>query len=304
MKFILLLILSLTGVHPGIGQASDQPRTKVAIVLYPGVELLDFTGPTEVFSLMDNSEVFTVASIPGPIKTMKNMLTITPDYSLSDCPQPDILVIPGAAPDHIRTLLADKTLMDWVKKTAGKTQINMSVCTGAYVFGTIGILDHKTSTTHWAATNMLQQMYPTTKVIEHARFVEDGNLVTTAGVSAGIDGALRVVARLRGMGAAQYIARTIEYDYWDSSSGLISGNKPISGKPKKTTKSIPKPVPFKAAAHNPSVAGLTAEGIDPVCKMTVPKGTLLVAAFGHKQYGFCSPICQKRFVATPSDYIK
>ena len=117
----------------------------------------------------------------------------------------------------------------------------MSVCTGAYVLGKAGLLNHKTATTHWASTEMLQQMNPTATVMEHTRFVVDGNVVTTAGVSAGIDGALQVVEQLRGRDVAEDIARTMEYDYWQIKPGLIVGKsaeKINQPKPKKTARKV------------------------------------------------------------------
>lgn len=283
---------------------TDKP-INIAILLYPGVELLDFAGPLEVFSIMKNSHVFTVAAKLGLLNAMKKSLTVTPDYTLYDCPQPDILVVPGASGEYVRAATADTSISNWIQRTTPQRQLTMSVCTGAYILGKAGLLDHKTVTTHWASTQMLQQMTPTAKVMEHTRFVEDGSLLTTAGVSAGIDGALQVVSRLRGAQEARSIAEIMEYDYWNPKSGLILGQQPTA-----RTKQL-KPTP-KRLAPTPIVrqiksaakpTPLAAEGLDPVCHMTVSKGTEQTVMFGGKQYGFCSNICKTRFERAPAKYV-
>ena len=292
--------------RPVSAPAPKNAPITVAILLYPGVELLDFAGPLEVFSNMNNSRVFTVAARRGPLNTMKKSLTLIPDYTLANCPKPDVLVVPGASGDPIRAVTADTAVINWIRRTAPQRQLTMSVCTGAYLLGKAGLLDNKTVTTHWASTQMLQQMTPKARVMEQTRFVEDGNLLTTAGVSAGIDGALHAVTRLRGASDARAVAEIIEYDHWNPESGLVIGqhptaqHKPSKAAPKRTT---PTPVavakPVKQAAK---MTPLAAEGIDPVCRMTVPKGTKTTLMFGGKQYGFCSGSCKTRFERDPATY--
>ena len=302
----IILLLTLVLSAPVLAQpASTDKPVNVAILLYPGVELLDFAGPLEVFSIMKNSRVFTIAAKSGLLNTMKNSLTITPDYTLADCPQPDILVVPGASGEHVRAVTADTSVINWIQRTTSRRQLTMSVCTGAFVLGKAGLFDHKTVTTHWASTQMLQQMIPNVKVMEHTRFVEDGNLLTTAGVSAGIDGALRIVSKLRGPQEARSVAEIMEYDYWNPESGVILGHKLVTyTKQQKPTlkQTAPKPVTRQAKPASKS-APLAAEGIDPVCRMTLPKGTEQTVMFGSKQYGFCSGICKARFERDPAKYV-
>ncbi len=308
MKSIIALAFVLILSAPLLAQpATTNKPTNIAIFLYPGVELLDFAGPLEVFSSMTNSRVYTVAAKPGLLNTMKKALTITPDYTIADCPQPDILVVPGAGGEYIQAVVADTAVINWIRRTTPQRQLTMSVCTGAYVLGKAGLLDNKTVTTHWGSTQMLQQMTPKARVMEHTRFVEDGKLLTTAGVSAGIDGALRVVARLRGAPDARAVAELIEYDQWNPESGLIVGQHPtVHTKTPKTApkRTAPTPVavgkPIKPAAN---MVSLAAEGIDPVCRMTVPKGTEQTVMFGGKQYGFCSGVCKTRFERAPAKYV-
>lgn len=320
MKTILLVLTSVLLLssafarptpHNGVVTPTTQPLstsdvapTTIAILLYPGVELLDFAGPLEVFSLMKNARVVTVAAQPGPLTVMQKALTVKPDYTLQTCPQPDILVVPGASADYVRAVSGDTAVIHWIERTAPKRQLTMSVCTGAYVLNKAGLFAGKTVTTHWASTQTLQQMNAGAKVVEHVRFVEDGNLLTTAGVSAGIDGALRVVSRLRGPQAARSIAEIIEYDKWEPESGLIVGQHPRKstvGKPA-TRHTVAKPVaPVKPAALS---TALTTDAVDPICGMTVPKRTAVTLLFGGKQYGFCSEICRARFKHNPAKYAK
>ncbi|GAB3641691.1 DJ-1/PfpI family protein [Spirosoma arcticum] len=304
MKLVLIILLLISTLTRLPAQTeSKSPRMKVAILLYPGVELLDFAGPTEVFSLMDGATVFTVAPEPGPLTVMKKTLTVQPDYSLANCPKPDILVVPGASPDHIQAMVANKALMKWIRQVSSKTQITMSVCTGAYLLANVGLLDNKTVTTHWASTEMLQQMTPRAKVMEHVRFVDQGSVVTTAGVSAGIDGALQVVSRLKGAEAARSIARIMEYDNWHPGSGLVIGKKagvsavkhrPSQGVP--TAVKVTKPINVKAA--------MLSSDTDPVCHMSVSSGVADTAHYAGKRFGFCSKICKQRFGQNPTAYMK
>ncbi|MBC8151294.1 MAG: DJ-1/PfpI family protein [Bacteroidetes bacterium] len=310
MKALLILCLTVNFSGSIMAQQPVSARaTKVAILLYPGAELLDFAGPLEVFSQMPNAEVYTVAAKPGPLSTMKNMLNINPDYTLDKAPQPDILVVPGAASDHIRAVIGDTTVVNWIQRTTANRQLTMSVCTGAYLLGRASLLNNKTVTTHWASTEMLQQMTPKATVLEHTRFVEDGKLMTTAGVSAGIDGALRVVERFRGREAAHDIARIMEYDYWNPKSGFIAGTKPTSpSKAKPPVRSRPMakvaaPVRVRVTPKDKNAITLSS-GIDPVCKMDVGAERADTTRYLGKTYGFCSKICKERFRRKPTGYVQ
>lgn len=224
MKHILILLLVALTNCPMYAQsnAAEKP-VHVAILLYPGVELLDFAGPLEVFAAMKNSRVFTVAAKPGPLHSMRKSLVMTPDFTLDNCPAVDVLVVPGATPDVIREVTADSSTINWIRRVHAQSQLTMSVCTGIYLLGQANVLTNKTITTHWASVSYLRKAYTHSNVVENARFVDDGNLLTTAGVSAGIDGALRVVARLQGEEAARTIARYIEYDAYRPNAGLVVG---------------------------------------------------------------------------------
>jgi len=190
----------------------------VAIVLYEGVELLDFAGPGEVFQAAGSfgeSEgrrafnVYTVAVAKKPLKSQR-FLTIVPEYSIDDAPKPDLIVIPGGSSS---ALTNDARFMAWAKKATTDSEILLTVCTGAFIPAQAGLLDGKGATTWYGAIDNLRQAAPRANVIEGRRFIDSGGIITTAGVSAGIDGALHVVARLLGRQIADQTARYMEY-HW------------------------------------------------------------------------------------------
>jgi transcriptional regulator GlxA family with amidase domain len=197
--------------------AGEKHQTRnVAIVLYDHVELLDFAGPGEVFAAaawagaagdVPAFHVYTVGKTKAPL-TSQGFVKITPEYSIEDAPKPDLVVFPGGG---VGSITEDPALMAWAKKTVDSAEIAMSVCNGAFVLGALGALDGKTVTTHFGAIAHLRALAPKASVQEGRRFVDNGHIVTTAGVSAGIDGALHVVARLLGRTVADKTARYMEY---------------------------------------------------------------------------------------------
>jgi len=223
-------------VGSSLAFATDRPAgpsrsaRKVAIVLYPGVELLDFAGPGEVFAAASRIaavrasrggsddhafDVYTVASSKSPIVS-QGFLHVTPDYSIDDAPPPDIIVLPGGSAGK---LTDDPRFMSWVSKAIEKAEVSMSVCTGAFVLARTGSLDGKSATTWFGATEKLRQTAPKANIIDGRRFIDEGRILTTAGVSAGIDGALHLVARLAGRAVADQTARYMEY-HWTPESYL------------------------------------------------------------------------------------
>ncbi len=191
----------------------------IAFYLQEGVEVLDFAGPLEVFATA-GFNVITVSKTYKPL-TSKTVLFITPDYTIQDAPPSDILVVFGGPTEPT---VDDPEVMAWIKKQTDKDQYVMSVCTGAFILGKTGILDGLTATTFHTAIDDLTKAYPKTKVLPNTRFVDNGRVITTAGISAGIDGALHLVEKLRGRAYAQGVATTIEYDKWVPENGLVLGN--------------------------------------------------------------------------------
>jgi len=201
---------------PGTAAGKTAPRN-VAIVLYEGVELLDFAGPAEVFKSAAGYgggaepafRVYTVAATRAPLKSL-GFVTITPEFSIEDAPAPDIIVLPGGNSDNFTN---DPKAMAWASRVMKASEVTMTVCTGAFVPARAGMLDGLTATTWYGAIDGLRKEVPKANVQEGRRFVDNGHVVTTAGVSAGIDGALHLVARLLGRAAADRTARYMEY-HW------------------------------------------------------------------------------------------
>lgn len=196
----------------------------VAIVLYEGVELLDFAGPGEVFAAaqtvdgQDAFNVFTVAASVEPLVS-QGFVTIKPQYSFETAPKADIVVFPGGNVDNF---LGNQSSMTWAKAASGEAEIAMSVCNGVFVLANSKLLENKNATTHWGSIRGLRRRVPTATVLENVRFVDNGQVITTAGVSAGIDGALHVVERLLGTPSAKLTAKYMEYNWQPKKLG---GNK-------------------------------------------------------------------------------
>jgi putative intracellular protease/amidase len=180
-------------------------RRTVVILVFDGMELLDFAGPAEVF-VSAGMQVHTVAATRDPV-ACAGLVTMTPHYTVADCPPANIIVIPGGR----RAVSRDKRVTDWVAKAAPKAEVTLSVCTGVFVLAEAGLLDGKEATTHHGAIAALRQQFPKVTVHADRRVVDNGKIVTAAGVSAGIDGALYLVDRLLGRAQASATARYMEY---------------------------------------------------------------------------------------------
>ena len=190
-------------------------KKNVAILIFDDVELLDFAGPFEVFSLTDelcNHEpfhTFTVAESPGSVRA-RNGLKVVPDFTLENCPPPHVLVVPGGS--GTRPLLKKPALLEWIQTKARTAELVMSVCTGALVLAKAGLLDGLRITTHHTALDLLRELAPTANVDPSQRFHDNGKIITAAGISAGLDSSLHVVARLLDPAAADATARQMEYE--------------------------------------------------------------------------------------------
>jgi putative intracellular protease/amidase/YHS domain-containing protein len=189
-----------------------KPRRNVAIFIYEGMELLDFAGPGEVFAVAGQGRAFNVFTVAATSRTVtsQGFVSVAPRYTLADCPKVDVLVVPGGA---TRIPLADPAAVEWIRKTSRDAEVSLSVCTGAFLLAKAGLLDGLEATTHRSALDALRQAAPETRVLEGRRFVDNGKVVTSAGVSAGIDGSLHVVSRLLGPGAASEAAWGMEYKW-------------------------------------------------------------------------------------------
>lgn len=205
-------------------EASKGKKT-IAFYLQDGVEVLDFAGPMEVFAYA-GYEVFIVSKTKEPIRS-QGILKVIPDYSIKDAPKSDILAFFGGNADNA---YRDKKVIDWVKEQTD-VEYYFSVCTGAFVLAEAGILDGNTATTFHSALSGLEKNYPKVNVKRNVRFVDNGTVITTAGVSAGIDGALHMVAKLQGVEKAKEVTFYMEYDKWKPGEGLIlTKNNPYKKK--------------------------------------------------------------------------
>jgi transcriptional regulator GlxA family with amidase domain len=190
----------------------------VAILVFETVEVLDFAGPLEVFSSVGRSQktespfnVYTVAETAGSIRAA-NPLTIVPDYTLDDCPPPDILIVPGGYGS--RKAMKSERLLAWIRAQDQRTEFTLSVCTGSLILGAAGLLDGLRATTHYGSIDELIAAAPNTTVLRAVRYVDNGRIVTSEGVSAGIDMSFHMLERLLGAEVAQQTARYIQYDHW------------------------------------------------------------------------------------------
>ena len=188
----------------------------VAILVFRDVEVLDFCGPFEVFSVCGQKagaapfRVFTVAESAGVISA-RNGLRVLPQYSFNDCPHAELLVVPGGP--GARREMHNATMHAWLRSRAAAAELTLSVCTGALVLARAGLLDGLVATTHHAAMELLREAAPQSTIDPTRRVVDNGRIVLSAGVAAGIDMSLYVIGRLLGRTKAEETARQIEYPW-------------------------------------------------------------------------------------------
>lgn len=200
----------------------------VGILLFDGVELLDFAGPYEVFTvasrvrLRDDPaaeppfDVFTIGVTGEPVRTHAGV-RVAPDHTVAVHPAVDLLVVPGGVVDGA---VADRRTVDWIARTSAAAQLTASVCTGAFLLARAGILEGRAATTHWEDVGDLQAAYPGLRAVKDCRWVDEGDVVTAAGIAAGIDMALHLVQRLGGRDLAADTALYMQYlwedDEWEA----------------------------------------------------------------------------------------
>lgn len=196
-------------------------RCRTGILMFDDVEVLDFAGPYEVLSRARTEpglesrrsddtapfQVFTVARSREPVRATGGLI-VTPDHSFADAPPIDLLIVPGGL--GTRRLLDDAEVRSWIERTAAGARLVASVCTGSLLLAKVGLLRGRRATTHWGALDVLRSIEPTAHVEHGERFVDDG-VLTSAGVSAGIDLALAIVGRVAGAEVARETAHYIEY---------------------------------------------------------------------------------------------
>ena len=198
----------------------------VGIYIFDEIEVLDLGGPFEVFStasrmkarLMPDAarpfEVFTIADADRPIRA-RGGLMVHPGYDLTNHPAIDVLIVPGGV---VTAELERPSIIEWMARTAAKAELTASVCTGAFLLGRAGLLRGKTITTHWEDIEDFREVFPDITVRGDQRWIDAGEIVTSAGISAGIDMSLHLVARLEGEELAVRTARQMDYDWRRSPS--------------------------------------------------------------------------------------
>jgi transcriptional regulator GlxA family with amidase domain len=201
---------------------------KVAVFIFNEVEVLDFAGPFEVFSVAGLRtlpeapfDVFTVAQFETI--EVRNNLTVKPTYTFANAPNADIILIPGGGGRHAdgtpfgsRREMNNPIVLNWVKQQAVQAKLVLSVCTGSLILGKAGLLDGLEATTHFKAIDGLREISDRIHVKENVRFVDNGSVITSAGISAGIDMSLYTVGKLFGKEVADETAAYMQYDYWKS----------------------------------------------------------------------------------------
>ncbi|MDH5605669.1 MAG: DJ-1/PfpI family protein [Anaerolineae bacterium] len=194
-------------------------KLNVAVLLFDDVEVLDFAGPFEVFSVtselnnFEPFEVFTVAQIKERVRAV-NGLSVNPDYSIANCPKPDIIIVPGGA--GTRRVMKQPDMIAWLQGHTLDTRHTVSVCTGSLVLAQAGLLDGLEVTTHHELYDMLEEITPGAVVNRRDRFLDNGKIITAGGISAGIDMSLYLVEKLLGTEIANKTRVYMEYGDWRS----------------------------------------------------------------------------------------
>jgi len=223
LKLFILTLLSIVFIVIESCAQFKQEVKNVAIFVYQGVELFDFAGPGEVFvaagrqSQVINFNVYTVAATAEEVVS-QTFLKVIPNYTIANCPPPDIIVLPGGATN---IPLKNPKIIDWIREANKESEITLSVCTGAFLLVKAGLLENLKATTHWGSIDALRKSYPNTVVLEETKFVDNGKIITSGGVSSGIEGSLHVVSRLAGQPTTERVARYMEYGKWNTRIGVV-----------------------------------------------------------------------------------
>ena len=189
-------------------------KKNTAILVFDDVEVLDFAGPFEVFSVTNELagysllNIYTLARERAPV-TARNGLSVNPQYAIPDAPPADILIVPGG--NGTRPLLKQHDVITWIQESALRAEKVLSVCSGALLLAKAGLLDGLKATTHHEVFEELAALAPNTEIVRDVRFVDNGAVITSGGISAGIDMSLHVVEVLYGSDTAQKTAAYMEY---------------------------------------------------------------------------------------------
>lgn len=233
MKYTITVMLSFLGIMSYAQDSSEihsqkmgdiatkvQGDTlKVAVLLFNSVVVQDFAGPMEVFSKAKNLtkgkyKIFTVGLTSGEIITENNLLKIQPDYTIDNFPKADYLIIPGASMPIINEMLKNEKLKSLICKWNNNPDIKIvSICTASYLLANAGILNNKKATTHYFVADDFTEQYPNVQLIRDVRYVDESKIITSSGVTSGIDAALYIVGIHNGEMIQGMIDRALQYNY-------------------------------------------------------------------------------------------
>ena len=226
MKAVRLFVAALVAfiaMHPLVAPAASparemhgQPTVNVAIVLFDGVQIIDFAAPYEVFGTAGFG-VVTISADGKPVTTAMG-LKVTPDHSFADAPAFDLLVVPGG---DVQDAMRDQALLGFLRQQDDDRRV-MSVCTGAHILASAGLLDDRKATTFHGAFGNFEAQFPKVDLLRDQRWVDSGRVVTSAGLSSGIDAALYLVSEFHGDKRARSVALHLEYP-WDPTGGFVRG---------------------------------------------------------------------------------
>lgn len=212
---LFLFYILATSISPVSAQEDD--RFKVGILLFDQVQIIDFAAPYEVFGHA-GFDIYTVSPDGAPITTVMD-LKVSPDYSFDTLPKMDAILIPGGT---VREIMMDERVQKWVQYQHSDVSHVLSVCTGSYILAETGLLDGLTATTFHMHFNRLANDYPEINVTREARYTDNGKIITSAGLSSGVDAALHLVSKVQGLERAKTIAMVLEYD-WNNDNGFVRG---------------------------------------------------------------------------------
>jgi putative intracellular protease/amidase len=215
---LLPLLLSPSALATASDESlADPKKTVVAILMFDGVQIIDYAAPYEVFSQAGYT-IYTVSRDGQAVKASQGLRSQV-DHSYASAPQADIVVVPGG---DVHTIERDEATLAWLRKQAPGADHVMSVCTGSFILGRSGLLDGASATTFHRAFDDMQKEFPKVKIVRDQRWVDAGKVVTSSGLASGIDTSLHVVAEMRGLKVARSVAMNLEYD-WNPQAGFVRG---------------------------------------------------------------------------------
>jgi putative intracellular protease/amidase len=207
------------GICPtdGMEMIAKNSRLNVAVLVFNGVQDIDYSGPMEVFG-QANANIYTVAANTDNVRSVFG-INMRPDFDIEHAPAPDVLLVPGG---DVTSVIKNPKMMEWLRQTSATARSTLSVCTGAFILGKAGLLDGIQATTNAGYIEQLGKVFPKAHMVTDRRYVDSGKIITSGGLSAGIDGALHVVDRELGRLRASDVARGMEYEWRPDGNGSFA----------------------------------------------------------------------------------